>query len=469
MSIRFDLSQLCPFVKEIRNLLAPEPVYLVGGMVRDSILEGYRRGEDIPDLIHGEDWDLATRCRPRTVLATLRSAGITTIPVGIEHGTVMAVRERLNVEITTFRSDGVYEDGRHCQVTFADSIEEDLERRDFTINALAVDLSSGEIVDLFNGLEDLRKNVIRAVGDPDRRFAEDYLRMLRATRLAAKTEATVEANTLEAIRRHAPKIQNISAERIRDELLKLMTYPRPSYGLLLMKETGLMHEILPELEACFGVEQNQFHSDDVGMHSLKTADAIHPRYPLLRLIALFHDLGKPERKRWMKDQEDYVFYGHQFSSADKAAAILNRLRSPTRDIDLARQMIENHMVPLGPHASAGSIRRLMRRVGRENIRSFLRIRIADRKANTLKGPGLEPGLYQVIRTIRRIERDMDALKITDLAIGGKDLIEMGLSPGPIFSDILHTLLERVLDDPSLNTREFLLPLAEELARAEGKK
>lgn len=469
MSMRFDLSLIPPFVMTIRDLLAPEPVFLVGGIVRDSVAGALQAGKEFVDQASGSDWDLATREPPRQVMSRLRSAGITVAAVGIDHGTVAAVRDRQQIEITTFRSDGIYEDGRHCQVTFADTIEEDLKRRDFTVNALAVDLSSGEIIDRFNGLEDIQANVMRTVGDPDERFAEDYLRMLRAARLAAKTEAIVHPETLGAIRRHAPKITQISAERIHDELMKMMTYPKPSHGLWIMRDTGLLREILPEIDSCFGVRQNQYHSDDVGTHLLNTVDAVSPRFPLVRFIALVHDLGKPERKLWKDDRQDYVFYGHQFPSAEGAVRIMRRLRFPNREIDVARAIIESHMIRLGPQASPSAIRRLMKRVGRENIRLFLRLRIADRKANRLKGPGLEPGLYHVVRTIRKIERDFDALKVTDLAVGGRDLIDMGLRPGPIFSEILHILLERVLDDPSLNTRESLLPLAAEAAQSRGCK
>lgn len=466
-SLRFDLSLIPSFIARIRDLLAPEPVYLVGGIVRDSVALALEEDKITVDRLAESDWDLSTRCQPREVMRTLRSAGITVVPIGIDHGTVAAVQDRQQIEITTFRSDGVYVDGRHCNVTYAETIEEDLERRDFTVNALAVDLSSGRVLDLFDGVADIQANRIRTVGDPYRRFSEDYLRMLRAARFAAKTQADVDGETFEAIRRNATRIQEISAERIRDELMKMMTYSKPSHGFLIMRESGLLREILPDLDASFGVEQNRYHSDDVGMHTLNTVDAVSPRFPFVRFIALLHDLGKPERKRWMEDKEDYVFYGHQFPSAELAVEIMKRLRFSVKEIETARVIIENHMVRLGSDASPGSIRRLMRRVGRENIRSFLRLRIADRKGNRLKGPGLEPGMVHVIRTIRRIERDLDALKVTDLAIGGNDLIDMGLRPGPIFSEILDILLERVLDDPKMNTREVLLPLAAEIARSRG--
>jgi len=466
-SLRFDLSAVPRFVAEIRDLLAPDPVYLVGGIVRDSVALALEENKHIVDRVPEGDWDLSSRRHPENVMRTLRAAGIIAVPVGIEHGTVAAIQDRRQIEITTFRSDGAYVDGRHCSVTFAQTIEEDLERRDFTINALAVDLSSGRILDLFNGLGDIQANVIRTVGDPHQRFSEDYLRMLRAARLAAKTQADLDTNTLDAIRELASRIQKISAERIRDELMKMMTYRTPSHGLEIMRESGLLREILPELDACFGVDQNRYHSDDVGTHTLNTVDAVSPRFPFIRFVALLHDLGKPERRRWMEDKHDYVFYGHQFPSAQKAVEIMRRLRFSRKEIETARLLIENHMVRLGPDASPASIRRLMRRVGRENIRSFLRLRMADRRGNRLKGPGLERGMYHVVRTMRKIERDLDALKVTDLAITGRDLIEMGLQPGPIFSEILDILLERVLDDPKMNTREALLPLAAELARSRG--
>ncbi len=406
---------------------------------------------------------MATPLHPNEVMARLRKSGITVAPIGIEHGTVAAVIENISYEITTFRHDVEYSDGRHPTVRFAETLEEDLERRDFTINALALNVESGEIIDRFNGIADLRSRIIRTVGNPVTRFQEDYLRMLRAARFAAKLEGTVEPETFAAIAANAPLIQGVSPERIRDEILKMMSYSKPSHGFALLHECGLLRYILPELDAGFGIGQNRFHSDDVAWHTLHSVDALNPRYPFLRFITLLHDLGKVPAKKYLERKGDYVFYGHQYISRGMARRIMHRLRFSNKEIETACAIVENHMYNLKPGLSKGAARRFIRKMGRENVEGFLRMRMADRKGNRFNNDGYEKGLFHFVRAVRQIDRDEDALTVQKLHINGYDLMNMGLRPGPIFSQILNLLLDEVLDDPTRNDREWLLRKAADYA------
>ncbi len=454
--MHFDLEYIPEAVLYIRCLLKPEKTYVVGGILRDSVLHGLNHGEEAIQHLPESDWDLATPHPPREVMRRLRAAHITVVPTGIEHGTVTAVIDQKHYEITTFRHDIKYEDGRHPEVNFTHSLEEDLKRRDFTINAFALDLDNGEIIDLFSGQEDLEQGLIRTVGDPHTRFQEDYLRMLRACRFAAKLEGEIEEETADAIRKNAFRISFISAERIRDELIKMLTYPKPSHGFLRMHTNGLLLYILPELEAGFDVWQNRFHSSDVAMHTLYAVDAVNPKYPLTRWATVLHDLGKVPAKRYLERKGDYVFYSHQYISKRMAKRIMRRLRFSNKEINMVSPMIENHMYNLKPDLSESATRRFLRKLGRENVDSFLRMRMADRKGNKLNPEGYEQGIFHFVRNVRNIDKAEDALTVRDLKVSGHDLMDMGLKPGPIFSSILNQLLEEVIEDPSRNERDWLL-------------
>ncbi len=460
--MHFDINHIPAAVKRLHEILGPDKTYVVGGIIRDSILASSSFDEKICP-IGGNDWDLATPLHPKEVLSRLRRAKITAIPVGIEHGTVAAVMNGSQYEITTFRHDIEYRDGRHPIVRFTDSITEDLKRRDFTINAFALDIETGQIIDLFNGLDDLRNRIIQTVGEPANRFREDYLRMLRATRFAGKLQGQIEENTFQAIRLNAPLIRNVSQERIREELLKLMKYEKPSHAFILMHETNLLLYILPELEQGFGVYQNRFHSDDVANHTLLSVDAVSSECPFHRFVTLLHDLGKVPAKKFKFEKGDYVFYSHQYISKRMGKRIMKRLRFSNKDIERASAIVENHMYNLKPGLSKAATRRFVRKLGRENVPGFLRMRMADRKGNKFNEPGYEKGIFHFLRNLRRIDRDEDALKVRDLKISGHDLMEMGLEPGPIFSTILDQLLEEVLDEPSRNNRQWLLERALEFA------
>lgn len=460
---KFDTNCIPAEVKRLCSLFRHGEIYAVGGMIRDSILTNPPDSDGVLKHTSGNDWDFTTSFHPKEVMKILRDADIPAIPVGIEHGTVAALIERQTYEITTFRHDVESTDGRHAVVRFAETLHEDLERRDFTINAFALNMDSGEIIDLFDGLHDLNERRIRTVGNPAIRFEEDHLRMIRACRFAAKLEGTIEPDTFQAIQTHAHLILKISAERVRDELMKLLSYPKPSHGFVLMQQCGLLMYILPELEAGFGVGQNRFHADDVAMHTLHTIDALSPKYPKFRWMALLHDLGKVPCKRFKKEKGDYVFYGHQYASKRMGKSIMRRLRFSNKDIETASSVVENHMYNLKPNLPDGAIRRFVRKLGKENVEGFLRMRMADRRGNRLNDESYEKGIFHFMRTLRKIEKAENALTVKSLHINGNDLIAMGLPPGPLFSKILNHLLERVLDDPELNQREWLMQLAQLLA------
>jgi len=459
MMFEFDLTRLPMPVLIISEILKPAKTYVVGGILRDAILLAQQRGETVIKETAGGDWDMATPHPPKEVLKRLRKAKIAAVPIGIEHGTIAAIIDEKQYEITTFRYDLKYPDGRHPVVQFADSIEEDLQRRDFTVNAFALDIDTGTILDRFGGAEDLQARRIRTVGDPEIRFREDYLRMLRAARFAAKLEGEIDGETFAAMRRSAALISGISAERIRDELMKMLTYPKPSHGFLLLHQCGLLQYILPELEAGFDVRQNRYHSHDVAMHILLSVDALPQDYPLDRFATLMHDLGKVQAKQYQPVKDDYVFYGHQYISKKMTKRIMRRLRFSNKEIETTSAIVENHMYNLKPDLSLPAARRFLRKLGRENVEGFLRMRMADRKGNQFNADGYEKGIFHFLRTVRAIDRAEDALTVRDLAISGYDLIQMGLTPGPVFSVILDQLLEEIIDDPSLNNREWLLERA----------
>ncbi|MBE7559836.1 CCA tRNA nucleotidyltransferase [bacterium] len=453
---RFQPSQLPHIVFEIARALEPDAVFLVGGAVRDAVHRALAAHTHELAWTPGANLDLATRCRPDECLRRLAAAGFSVVPVGIEHGTVGVPGPGGLVEITTFRSDYEY-DGRHCRVAFSDTLEEDLLRRDFTVNALAADVTTGQVVDTTGGIDDLGAKVIRTVGEARARFLEDHLRILRGVRFAAKLDFALEEATRAAMQELAPMLSRISGERIRDELLKILGYPKPSAAFRLMRETGILKVILPELEACFGVEQNQWHSHDVGEHSLLSMDALSPRFPFLRFVTLLHDIGKPGAKRWIDEKGDYVFYGHEETGARMTEAILDRLRFSRREVERGAALVAEHMISLPGNIAPRTLRRYLARMGGELFWELLRLRVADRKGN-LKKEGADSGLREVIRKLRAIEREQDALSVKDLALSGQDLIELGLTPGPLFGEILSWLLAVVLDDPSLNRRETLLSL-----------
>ncbi|MDR0876674.1 MAG: HD domain-containing protein [Treponema sp.] len=446
-------TKIHPILKEIAAIFGShrQEVYLVGGAVRDLI-----RGEK------PQDWDLATSARPEEVIAMFRTSVPRgkVIPTGIKHGTVTVHFKGHALEVTTFRTESDYRDGRHPdQVYFAATIEDDLSRRDFTMNAVALPLDGSEAVDPFGGAADIKKHLIRCVGNPAERFAEDGLRPLRGVRFASQLGFAIDQPTLAAINGALKVTAGVSPERVRDELDKIIGSPKPSIALRLMEETGLLQLILPELAGCRGIDQKGYHHFDVLDHSLLACDyAAKENYPhTVRLAALFHDLGKPSAR---KPDEDgiWTFHGHEAISAKMAKAILGRLRYPNAVIDETVHLIAEHMFHYEENWSDAAVRRFIIRAGEEHLENLYRLRLSDAYGMA----GTEPDKKLLLPLISRVDQIMAgsrAFSLKDLAITGKDLMETGVKPGKTMGIILNELLETVLDDPAQNTREKLLEIA----------
>jgi len=433
--------------------------FLVGGCVRDLL---------IPRPI--ADYDVATSAHPPQVQGLFRH----TVPIGIEHGTVKVLTGRdvdgawQGVEVTTFRGEGPYSDARRPDsVHFVATIEEDLGRRDLTINAIAYDPVGDRLVDPHGGERDLRARLIRAVGDAVERFREDGLRPMRAVRLAAVLGFEVHGSIREAIPLVLDSFSRVAAERVRDELFKMLAAPRPSIGLRLMHETGLLARVLPELLEGVGLHQNRFHAHDVFAHSLACCDETQGD-PVLRLAALLHDVGKPRAAQPRpEDPTENTFYRHEVVGSDMAEAIARRLRLSNDERDRVVGLVRHHMFFYTDDWSPPTVRRFIRRVGTENLPDLFALRAGDVRSRG-RGEDPEAELSAVRARVDEALRDQAALKVTDLALGGADVMRiLGVGPGPRVGAILRDLLERVTEDPSLNTPEALEALVRELGAGPG--
>ncbi|MDR2394870.1 MAG: HD domain-containing protein [Treponema sp.] len=439
-----------PILQEIAGIFTRhgKQVFLVGGAVRD-LLRGHK----------AQDWDLATDALPQEVIALFPRV----IPTGIKHGTVTVHFKGRSVEVTTYRTESGYHDGRRPdQVTYTARIEEDLSRRDFTMNAIALPLPKGPLVDPFNGIADIRAHRIRCVGDPQARFAEDGLRPVRAVRFAAQMGFEVEQATLDAIPRALKTTEKVSPERIRDELDKILASPQPSRAFLLMEETRLLELLLPELASCRNIEQKGFHRFDVLDHSLLACDAAaRDQAPgLVRAAALLHDIGKPVT-RSLDLNGVWTFYQHEQVSATLSRDLLTRFHYPNAVIEGIVHLIKEHMFHYEANWSDGAVRRFIIRVGEENLNNLYQLRRADAYATT--GQDLPKDfLLPLITRVDAVLAKSRALSLKDLPVSGKDLLIMGIKPGPIMGIILSALLEAVVEDPALNTKETLLTIAGKL-------
>ena len=416
--------------------------YVVGGCVRDSIL-----GRN-PD-----DWDITTSAKPEQVKALFHR----TVDTGLQHGTVTVLMEKESYEVTTYRVDGEYEDGRHPkEVTFTASLEEDLKRRDFTINAMAYNPSRG-LVDLFEGMEDIDKNIIRCVGDPLERFTEDALRIMRAVRFSAQLGFTIEEETRKALKVLAPNLKHVSAERIQVELVKLLMSPHPDY-LRVAYEAGITAEFLPEFDACMETEQNTpHHCYTVGEHILKSLTEIE-NDRLLRITMLLHDIAKPVVKKTDGNGRDH-FKTHGPEGEKLAGKILRRLKFDNATIRNTCRLIRYH--DLRPAPAAEDVRRSVNLIGEDLFPLYLKVQKADLLAqSTYKREDKLARLSGVTETYQGILKRGECTSLKMLAVSGKDLINAGHPAGPELGDLLERLLDCVLKDPSLNTKEKLLEIAE---------
>ena len=427
--------------------------YVVGGCVRDSIL-GREPG----------DWDITTSASPEQVKAIFPR----TIDTGIEHGTVTVMEHHVGYEVTTYRVDGRYEDGRHpSSVTFTRNLDEDLLRRDFTINAMAYNPRSG-LVDRYDGMGDLKRGCIRCVGVPEERFGEDALRILRALRFASQLGFTIEEQTLAAMRKLAPKLEAVSAERVRVELVKMLGGMHPEL-LVTAYETGVTKIILPEWDVMMETEQiNPHHIYGVGLHTVKTIEAMHrePEYlaadeherMVYDMTMLLHDSGKPACRTTDEKGIDH-FKGHPKASAEIAKQVLRRLKFDNDTTELVTALVRHHdcRFNINKHGDVSkSVRHIVSTVGKERMKYLFPIQHADILGQNLQY--LEVSMRSLDLMKEEYEKIMQreqCVSVRELAVDGKDLIALGYAPGPELGETLKQLLQLVLDDPENNTFEVL--------------
>ncbi len=418
--------------------------YAVGGCVRDSILGR------TPD-----DWDITTSAKPEDCKRLFPR----TVDTGIKHGTVTVLLGGEGFEVTTYRIDGVYEDGRHPrEVTFTANLKEDLRRRDFTVNAMAYNERSG-LVDIYGGMQDIKNRVIRCVGDARERFDEDALRMLRAVRFSAQLGYRIDEKTREAVKAMAPNLRKISAERIQAELVKLVTSPHPD-DLRTAYELGITAQILPEFDLCMETPQrHKHHCYDVGEHILHSMLGVEPD-KVLRLAMLFHDIGKPQTLTVDADGTTHN-KKHPLEGEKITRKVMRRLKFDNDTTEKVTKLVLYHDYDIAP--TEAGVRRAVNRIGEDIFSMIFVVRRADIAAQSdyMQEEKLQKVAY-IEEIYRRILDRKDAVTLKDLAISGKDLIAAGMAPGRQIGETLHTLLDRVLDDPGLNQREILLKLSKEL-------
>ncbi|MCM0646950.1 CCA tRNA nucleotidyltransferase [Clostridium swellfunianum] len=414
--------------------------YIVGGCVRDSLLKRQLR-----------DWDITTSALPEEIIKLFDK----TIPTGIKHGTVTVVINKENYEVTTYRIDGEYSDNRHPdEVVFTRSLKEDLSRRDFTVNALAYNEVEG-LVDMFNGIEDLKNKTIRCVGDPNKRFTEDALRMLRAIRFACQLRFSIEKDTYEAIGSNYHLLKNVSSERIRDELDKILMSPVPSRGIIMLQETKLLDNIIPELNESVGFDQkNPHHDKNVFDHIMAVLDNSIESLPV-RLGALLHDIGKPRTFTIDKKGIGH-FYGHNIVSAEMSEVILKRLKYDNATIKKVLIIVTEHMSAYN-NMKNKTLKKFISRVGVENLDDLFELQIADSKGHK-KNADYSPILKRK-NDVKKILDNGEPFTVSQLKITGDDLIKLGVKPGKEIGVVLKDLLEKVMEKPELNTKEKLLDIA----------
>ena len=474
--------------KEVKSIIfqlkkAGFEAYIVGGCVRDVL-----RGA-IP-----EDWDIATNAKPEEIQKLFPESFYenkfltVTVKTGSKNPRLKEFKEDKSsfhpfigireIEVTTYRKEAKYTDKRHPdEVRFAKSLEEDLARRDFTVNAMALDLGKSDffttksdfkIIDLFGGQKDLENKIIRAVGNPEERFSEDALRIMRAVRFAATLDFNIEPKTVQAIQGNASWLKLISKERVRDELMKIIMSERAAQGVELLRQLGLLKYIIPELEEGYGVSQNKHHIYDCYEHSLKSLDyaAKNNFNKYVRLAALFHDIAKPRCKRG--EGPDATFYGHEVLSAKMAFQILNRLKFPKKDIEKIVKLVRYHLFYYNVgEVGESSVRRLVLKVGLENIEELLQLRMADRIGSGV--PKAEPYKLRHLKyIIEKVSRQPISVKM--LKVSGKDVMEiLKIQPGPKVGQLLDILLGYVLEDPKNNKKEFLEKEIIKLGKLTGKE
>lgn len=418
--------------------------YAVGGCVRDSIL-GRK-----PD-----DWDITTSATPLETKQLFKR----TFDTGIEHGTITVLIDKDAFEVTTYRVDGEYKDSRHpTEVTFTRSLKEDLLRRDFTINAMAYNDTEG-LVDVFGGIEDLNNKIIRCVGNAEERFGEDALRILRAVRFAAQLGFEIEEETKKGIVKLAPTLANISAERIQVELVKMLVSPNPSM-MRTAYELGITKVILPEFDEMMKTEQETpHHMYSVGEHTLKALENIRAD-KVLRLTMLFHDVAKPSMKTIDEDGRAH-FKMHDIKGVDMTKAILRRLKFDNDTLGKVAKLVQYHDYRIP--AEAKRVRRAMSKIGADLFPYYLEVRMADVIAQSeyMRAEKVK-NICDMEKCYREILEKEECVSLKELAVTGSDLIAAGMQPGKAIGEMLNALLEMVIENPELNTKETLLEIQKTL-------
>src|SRR3990167_6031296 len=445
----------------------PPEVVKVSTVLREAGFEAYLVGGCVRDLLIGrepKDWDVTTNALPEQIQQLFPDSFYEN-----DYGTVGEKTEsedpkKTVVEVTPYRRESGYTDRRRPDtVEFGTSLLEDLARRDFTTNAIALDESSGELIDPYKGQKDIKDKLLRAVGDAGERFNEDALRMLRAVRLIAELGFGIDGQTAEAIQNNSHHLKYVSRERIRDELTRILESTKPMDALILANQLGLLTYIAPDLIRGIGVEQNQAHSYDVFGHLMRTVQhAADKGWSFdIRLAGLFHDVSKPETRKWSEEKRDWTFHGHEVVGARVTKKALGDLRFSRETIEKVVKLVRWHMFFSDPEKiTLSAVRRIITNVGEENIWDLLNLRICDRIGTGR--PKEQPFRFRKYKAM--VEQALrDPISVNMLEIDGNDLMDMfHVKPGPIIGYILHALLEEVLDDPKKNSITYLNKRSEEL-------
>jgi poly(A) polymerase/tRNA nucleotidyltransferase (CCA-adding enzyme) len=443
----------------------PKPIIEVLQKIEGAGFEAYIVGGSVRDLLMNrniKDWDITTNAKPEEILNIFPDSFYKN-----DFGTVgVKIKEKEEtvavVEITTYRIESKYSDKRHPdKIKFAKTLEEDLSRRDFTVNALAAKIKKGgiDIADLFNGQKDLKNKIIRAVGNADDRFSEDALRMLRAVRFRSELNFSIEEKTFAAIKKNSELIKHIASERIKDELTRIIISDNPAEGIDMLQKTGLLAHIIPELEKGVGVAQNRHHIYTIYKHAILALKHCPSKKIEVRLAALLHDVAKPQTKRG--EGLYATFYNHDHVGAKVVEKILTRLRFSSEIVQKVKLLVDNHMFYYNPdEVGESSVRKLIKKVGLENIKDLIDLRIADRLGSGT--PKAKPyKLRHLEYVIDKVSHDAVSVKM--LKINGNDLMkELKITPGPKIGAILEVLLAEVIEDAEKNNRKYLLGRAKEL-------
>lgn len=420
--------------------------YIVGGAVRDALM-GFQ----------GKDYDIVTSAHPDKIQELFKLEGSV--------GSKFAVHIVDKHEVASYRlDDEEAESAKETSVSLASSVDVDVKRRDFTVNALLYSPEDGQVFDFVGGFEDVKNKTLRFVGDPNKRIKQDPMRMMRAIRFANNKALSMDLETFKAIQKNADLLKKESPERIKDEFMKMLEAKSVMVGLYLMLASGLLKVIFPELHEGFETEQNRYHAESILYHNFMAADAIKKNDPVLRLAALLHDVAKVKTMKYDEKKKDFTFLGHENVGSKMAKTIMKRLKFSNEEISRVSHVIEKHMYFITEETKDKTIKKFMTD---KDFRSILRLRLADRRANLAKRnkARIPFSFKKLLKRIRIIEKTKEPLSVKDLAINGVDLIGIGLKPGKLFGQILNQALELVLEQPEKNTKEILL----EFAKKESEK